>query len=240
MKYFDRKFLMVGAVMVLGAFAALALKPARTQHDTADFDLAKIIPVSFGGWIIDPTIAPIVPSPDVQANLNRLYSQIVSRTYVNARDERMMLTVAYGGDQSDALKAHRQEVCYAAQGFEISNVVHENLRFRDKTIPVTRMLAVRGARSEPVTYWFTTGDRVVFGRLERLLVQLRFGLSGRIPDGMLVRVSSIASNPATGFKGQEEFMNALVGGMRQGDVPRLLGSGSALQNQEILAADKRR
>jgi EpsI family protein len=138
-----------------------------------------------------------------------------------------MLVLAYGGEQRDALKAHRQEVCYAAQGFEIRNVLNENLRFREKTIPVTRVIAVRGPRSEPVTYWFTMGDRVVLGRLERLVVQLRFGLSGRIPDGMLVRVSSISSNPVQAFNGQEEFISALLEAMRQDDVYRLLGSRSS-------------
>ncbi|HEV8644621.1 MAG TPA: EpsI family protein [Burkholderiales bacterium] len=224
MKYFDWKFLLVGTVMVLAAGAASALKPTRAQHETAGFDLAKMVPVSFGDWIIDPSIVPIVPAPDVQANLARLYSQIVSRTYVNARGESMMLTIAYGGDQSDALKAHWQEVCYSAQGFEIKEVLHDNLYLLGKSVPVTRMLAVRRARSEPVTYWLTMGNRVVLGRLQRLLVQLRFGLSGRIPDGMLVRVSSISTNPTQAFMAHEEFISALLGAMRQDDVPRLLGS----------------
>ena len=68
------------------------------------------------------------------------------------------------------------------------------------------------------------GDRVVLGRLERLMVQLRLGLSGRIPDGMLVRVSSISLNPAQAFNEQEEFISALLEGMRRGDIYRLLGS----------------
>jgi len=138
-----------------------------------------------------------------------------------------MLVVAYGGEQSDALKAHRQEVRYAAQGFEIRKVLTGDLRLREKTIPVTRMVAVRGPRSEPVTYWLTMGDRVVLGRLERLMVQLSFGLSGRIPDGMLVRVSSISLNQAQAFDEQTEFVSALLEGMRQGDVHRLLGSRSS-------------
>ena len=224
MKYFEWKFLLVGAVMAFAAGAAVALKPSRTLQDTASFALEEIIVRSFGDWIVDPNVIPIPPAPDVQANLHKLYAQIVSRTYVNSQGERIMLTVAYGGDQSDALKAHRQEVCYGAQGFEIRSVAHGNLRIGERTIPVTRMLAVRGPRSEPVTYWFTMGDRVVLGRLERLMVQLKFGLSGRIPDGMLVRVSSISSNPAQAFSGQEEFISALLGGMQQGAVSRLLGS----------------
>ena len=223
MRYFSWKFLLAGAAMVLSAGAALALKPSRVHQDTAAFDLEGLIPPSFGNWIIDPSIVPIAPAPDVQAKLDRLYSQVVSRTYVDARGERVMLVVAYGGDQSDALKAHRQEVCYAAQGFEVRNVLNENLRFREKTIPVTRVVAVRGPRSEPVTYWFTMGDRVVLGRLERLMVQLSFGLSGRIPDGMLVRVSSISTDSAQAFKGHEEFLSALLDGMPQGEIYRLLG-----------------
>ena len=227
MKYVDRKFLLVGAVMVLAAGAALALKPSRVQQDKAMFDLEEIILRSFGDWIVDPDIVPIPPTPDVQADLKALYAQIVSRTYVNSRGERVMLMVAYGGDQSSALKAHLQEVCYAAQGFEIRSLSYDSLRFHAETIPVTRMLAVRGQRSEPVTYWLTMGDRVLLGRLDRLMVQLRFGLSGRIPDGMLVRVSTISSNPAQAFNSQEEFISALLEGMRQGDVHRLLGSRSS-------------
>jgi EpsI family protein len=224
MNRFDWKFPLVGVAMFAAAAAALALKPAGVQHAVADFDLGQAIPSSFDDWVIDPSIVPIVPAPDVQAKLDRIYSQIVSRTYVNSRGERVMLTVAYGGDQSDALKAHRQEVCYAAQGFEIRSLKFANLRLLGKTVPVTRVLAVRGPRSEPVTYWLTMGDRVVLGRLERLMVQLRFGLSGRVPDGMLVRVSSISADPMRAFKGHEEFVDTLLGRMQQRDVQRLLGS----------------
>lgn len=227
MKHLEWKFLLLGTILVLSAGAALALKPSRAQQEAASLDLEEIILRSFGDWIVDPNVTPIPPAPDVRANLQRLYAQIVNRTYVNSRGERIMLTVAYGGDQSDALKAHRQEVCYAAQGFEIRDLAHGELRLRGKAVPVTRMLAVRGRRSEPVTYWFTMGDRVVLGRLERLLVQLKFGLAGRIPDGMLVRVSSISTDPARAFRAQEEFIATLVGRMWPGDVHRLLGSDSS-------------
>lgn len=227
MKRFDRKFLLVGVVMILAAGAALPLKPSRVQQDIAIFDLEQIILRSFGDWTVDPYVVPIPPTPDVQADLNALYAQIVSRTYVNSRGERVMLTVAYGGDQSNALKSHLQEDCYVAQGFEIRNLSHDTLSFRGEAIPVTRVFAVRGPRSEPVTYWLTMGDRVLLGRLDRLMVQLRFGLSGRIPDGMLVRVSNISTNPTRAFKEHEEFIGALLGGMRRGDVHRLLGSPSS-------------
>lgn len=224
MNRFDWRYPLVGVAMFAAAATALALKPAGAQRAAADLDLEQAIPRTFDDWVIDPSIVPIIPAPDLQAKLDRIYNQIVSRTYVNTQGERVMLTVAYGGDQSDALKAHRQEVCYAAQGFEIRSLKYDNPRFLGKAVPVTRLLAVRGPRSEPVTYWLTMGDRIVLGRLERLMVQLRYGLSGRIPDGMLVRVSSISANPTRAYRDHEEFIGALLGGMRRRDVHRLLGS----------------
>ena len=217
------RFVLAGVAMCAAALAAIVLKPSPAGAD-ASLDLEKIIPVRFGEWAAQPTAGAIVPAPDVEANLARLYSQIVSRTYINPRGERILLMVAYGGDQSDALKAHRQEVCYAAQGFEIRALSHGQLPTLGKTIPVTRMHAVRGRRSEPVTYWFTMGDQVVRGRLERLEVQLRYGLAGALPDGLLVRVSSFDSDPPRAYGQQGGFLGALLRGMQPSDLPRLVGS----------------
>jgi EpsI family protein len=208
--------------MVGAAVAAPALKP--TPDPSAVFDLEAAVPQAFGGWRIDPTVVPVSPAPDVQENLNRLYRQVVARTYVNQAGERMMLTVAHGGDQSDALKAHRQEVCYRAQGFSVSGVDRGALIANGRYIDVTRFLATRGERSEPVTYWFTMGDRVVLGRLERLGVQLAHGLRGRVPDGLLVRVSSIDPSPARAHAAQAAFVGALAAAIPQQHASRLVGA----------------
>jgi EpsI family protein len=214
---------LVAAIAMVGAaIAAPVLKP--TPDPAAAFDLEAAVPAVFGGWRIDPTVMPVMPAPDVQANLTRLYNQVVARTYVNASGQRMMLTVAHGGDQSDALKAHRQEVCYRAQGFQVRGVQHGTLAAGERSIDVTRFLAVRGERIEPVTYWFTMGDRVVLGRFERLRVQLAHGLRGRVPDGLLVRVSSIDDNAVRAHAEQATFVAALAGAVPQTHVARLVGA----------------
>jgi EpsI family protein len=215
---------MVVAGMLMAAALAPALRPA--PDPSAAFDLEAAVPAAFGGWRIDPTIAPVTVAPDVQANLDRLYRQVVARTYVNEAGERMMLTVAHGGDQSDALKAHRQEVCYRAQGFRIQGVDRGALVAGGRSIDVTRFLALRGERSEPVTYWFTMGDRVVLGRLERLRVQLAHGLRGRVPDGLLVRVSSLDANPARAHAAQAAFVDALAGAVPRQHLARLVGAAA--------------
>jgi exosortase B len=216
--------LAAGLAMVGTAAAAPALKPHPDPGPPPD--LEAIVPSAFGDWRIDPDVAQIAPAPDVQANLDRLYRQIVSRTYVNARGEQMMLTVAHGGDQSDALKAHRQEACYAAQGFEIRSLQHAQLSAVGRTIPVTRLHAVRADRSEPVTYWFTMGDRVVLGRAERLRAQLESGLAGRVPDGMLVRVSSLSTDVARAHAAQQAFVAAIMGAIPSNQASRFIGAAA--------------
>jgi EpsI family protein len=216
------RFVLAGAAMCAAALAAIVLKPSPAGADASP-DLEKIIPGRFGEWAAQPTAGAIVPAPDVEANLARLYSQIVSRTYINARGERIMLMVAYGGDQSDALKAHRQEVCYAAQGFQIRALAHGELPTMGKTIPVTRMHAVRGRRSEPVTYWFTMGDAAVMSYLDREVTQLRYALEGKIPDGYLVRVSNLSGVPSEAFAKQAAFADALMSSLDQEFRQRLTG-----------------
>ena len=215
---------LAGAAMLATALLVPALRP--TSSDTA-LDLERIFPASFGEWRLDPETEAVAPSPDVQANLARIYQQVVSRTYVNGAGDRMMLTVAHGGDQGDALKAHRQEKCYEAQGFEVSGLARGELDVAGRSIPVTRMVATRGERIEPVTYWFTMGDRVVLGRIERLRVQIESGLAGRIPDGMLVRISSLSPDAPSAFAAQSRFAQTVFGNVSTVDAPRFIGGGAA-------------
>jgi exosortase B len=210
--------------MLGAAVAAPALKPVRAEGP--GIDLEEVVPATFGDWRIDPDIVPVPPSPDVQAKLDRLYGAVVNRAYVNGAGEMVMLTIAYGGDQSDALKVHRQEKCYSAQGFDIHALEHARLDAAGRSIPVTRMVAVRGDRIEPVTYWFTMGDRVVLGRAERLGAQLASGLRGRVLDGMLVRVSSLAPDAAPAFALQQSFASALFSAMPSGAAARFIGARS--------------
>ena len=161
----------------------------------------------------------------MQQNLDKLYGQIVSRAYVNDHGERMMLVVAYGGDQSDSLKAHRQEVCYTAQGFTVRDVHEDRLNAAGASVPLVRMLAQKADRSEPVSYWFTMGDHVVIGRLDRLIAQIGYGLAGKIPDGLLVRVSSISRDAPASFAAQDEFLRSLLGAVGA-PLRRQLAGGS--------------
>lgn len=211
---------------VLASGAATALVPSRKIADGNPIGrLEELVPAQFDGWAVDRSIPVILPAPDVQAKLNAIYNQVVSRTYISWKGERIMLSVAYGGDQSDGLRAHRPEVCYSAQGFSTRDLRDGRLAFEllGRSIPVRRLVAMQGSRTEPITYWMTIGTQVARTGLETKLAQLRYSTRGLIPDGMLIRVSNISSHTAPSYRLHDAFINGLVAAMPAQDRWRLVG-----------------
>ena len=216
--------LITGMAMVATAVAAIALKPVEKIADQGQsFQLETAIPKTFGDWQVDSSITPVIPSPDVKERLDKLYEQMVNRTYVNSNGQMMMLSIAYGNIQNQKLRTHRQEVCYRAQGFNVEKVHSQTISVLGRAISATQMFAVLGRRKEPVTYWFTMGDQVVQSYLSRQLVQLKYAISGYIPDGFLVRVSSISSDPESAYPTQVKFADELIRSIDATLAIRLVG-----------------
>lgn len=207
-----RRAVAAAALMLGGAGAAAWAKPRRQLADEIGIpDLPSLFPKRFGNWREDTSIPVILPSPDVQALLDRIYNQVLARTYVNAEGQRIMLSVAYGGDQSDGTSAHRPEVCYPAQGFAITANDASTLTLEEgKRIPVRRLMSRLGGRAEPITYWIVVGGEVVTSGIGQKLAQLRYGVRGVIADGMLVRVSSIDPEPDRAFAVHDRFVTDLL------------------------------
>lgn len=212
-------------LMLSAITLAIVLKPhQRLADQLPPLSLAKSIPERFAGWDIDKNIVPVSQSADVQAKLDELYSETLARTYSNAQGQRIMLSIAYGADQSgDGNQVHRPEFCYTAQGFQLISNIIGDLGTQYGTLPVRRLLAVQGVRNEPITYWVTVGDKATLPGINRKLNQLAYGLTGTVPDGMLVRVSSIDNNSATAYKLQESFIRDLLQAMPAQDRARVAG-----------------
>lgn len=228
MKRFPMGGIVMAALMVTAPLFAWILTPQKSIAETVrSVDLERAIPLQFGDWRVDRAALSLVPAADKEQLIAAIYSQIVNRTYVNGRGERMMVSIAYGSEQSKQLRAHRQEVCYAAQGFKIEKLQKADLNIAGTNVMATQMVAVQGQRVEPVTYWFTMGDRIVRGYLERELVQLRYAASGYLPDGYLVRVSSISRDAEQAFVSQSAFASALIAATEPQLSARLVGRAAS-------------
>lgn len=214
----------MATLMCLASVTAYVAKfNARTVAPAPSIHLDSAIPKTFGGWREEPARGVQVVNPQTQALLDKLYSQTLSRIYVDAKGYRVMLSLAYGDDQRGGLKAHKPEVCYPAQGFRLRSNTPSQLVTPFGDVPVRRLDTQLGARLEPVTYWFAFGDRVVTGRFEQRLAELRLGLAGWTPHGLLFRVSSIDGDPQGAYREQDRFVNDLLLAMSAQDRGRLIG-----------------
>lgn len=222
---FMRKNILMMALMMLASVLAFVFQPThRIADDGPPMDLEAMIPKQFGDWQVDETTVAALVSPDVEANLNRIYTQRLSKTYVNTQtDKRIMLSISYGKDQRSEMAVHFPEVCYPAQGFEVLSNQLSRLKTSDRSIPVRKLETKLRNRYEPVTYWITIGDHVSLTGLDRRIKELKFGLNGMIPDGILFRVSSIDMNSIEAFKDQENFVSEMFRNIPLASRNRLSG-----------------
>jgi len=225
LKLISFRHLVIGLFMFAAAGMALALKPTHKIADSEPkVDLKALIPRQFGDWKIDETIVPLLPDPETQAKLNKIYNQTLSRTYVNRQGDRIMLSIAYGGDQSDAMAVHKPEVCYPAQGFQILKNASDTFSTGEGNIPVKRLVATQGQRIEPITYWTTVGDKVAVSGWKWKLDQMKYGLTGKIPDGLLFRISTIQADDAKAYQTQDAFARELLKAMSPAGRERIIGN----------------
>lgn len=222
----ERRALLAAGLMLGAAALAQALVPTKKLSDLrGPFDLKLIVPTRFGDWQVDPYATGGVVNPQAEAMLKRIYSQILERTYVNAQGRRVMLSIAYGSDQSDvSMQMHYPEVCYPAQGFQVRSNRRDQLMAVGAPIEVRRLeTEMARYRKEPVTYWTLVGDQQSLGGWDKRLAELRHGLRGEIVDGILVRVSSIGADSADAFALHDRFVQAMLAGMAPAERPRLVG-----------------
>lgn len=199
-------------LMLAAAAAALAMKPVRVVADaTQRMDYELVIPQQFGSWRVLPTNRGSIVNPQAAANLERLYAQIVTRTYADTlTGKTVMLSVAYGEEQNKQSQVHLPEVCYPAQGFEITNSKSDTIQTSVGLLPVKRVLAKAGARSEPITYWIRLGNSIVRGNFEQKVMTVRQGLAGQVSDGLLFRISSLDTDTEKAYQLQDKFAQALI------------------------------
>ena len=220
-----RKALVFLAASTCAATAAVAMVPREAMKaPTISVPLDTLFPAAFGAWKIDPDVLPLELNAEMRKVVAESYDQTLSRTYVTPQGYRVMLSVAYGGRRNQGMDIHRPEVCYPAQGLALRrDTVKTALQVQNDSLPLRRLVAGTGSRNEPISYWLVVGDSVAsFGYAHRLAL-LKYGLTGHVPDGMLVRVSSIDDDVSHAFAQQDIFLNEILSAMTPEFRRRLLG-----------------
>ena len=216
--------IVMACLMTVASVAGIAARPtAKVGSNGIKFVLEDAIPRQFGDWHERADRGAQVVNPETKELIDRIYSQTLTRTYVNSQGYAVMLSLAYGDDQRGALAAHKPEVCYPAQGFVVRSNVAAQLPTPFGSIPVHRLDTAMGARNEPVTYWFAVGESAITSKWQQRFEEFKLGLTGQIPDGLLFRVSSIDPDPVHAFPLQDRFVSDLLRVVASKDRPRLSG-----------------
>jgi len=214
----SRVGVVLASIAIAGtAIAAEVFAPRQLMaRTTASQSLESVIPQQFGTWKLVPEISPVKPV-DPEAYVQppdplsaKVYSQEVARGYTDGAGHIVMFLVAYGPVQNYKLKAHRPEICYTANGFRVSDKTSSNLDYAGRSLNITRLVAERESRFEPITYWMKIGNDISNGVVDNQLSRLKYGLRGILPDGALFRVSTIGLGKDASFKLQDQFVKDLL------------------------------
>ena len=225
------KALIVSCVMAglmgVAAVGGIAARPTAKVQDHEKFSLEEMIPKQFGTWRELPEQNAQVVNPQTKQLLDKLYSQTLVRTYINPAGYRIMMSLAYGDDQRGELATHKPETCYPAQGFTVNSNELSEVATPFGKIAARRLDTNIGRRREPVTYWFTVGKSAVTNKIEQRLVEVKMGLTGQIPDGLLFRISSIDDRVPNAYAEQDKFVADLLQALNPNDRLRISGLRAA-------------
>lgn len=213
-------FLGMSTASVLGAFAL----PGRKGADLSRIDLQSLVPANFGSWRIDGLPAAFVrPGADLH---EWGYQKLVERTYIDPDGRRVMLSMAYGADQSTGLELHLPEICYRYAGFTVSSRHIGELALQDRRLAVTRLVAELPQRPEAVTYWIVLGGESIADHNAFRLRRLANAVRRDAADGLLVRVSSLDLDAERAWALQSSFVNDVVQAMSDTNRTAFLGRPS--------------
>jgi EpsI family protein len=208
MKMQSRRSVVLAAMMGLASAGSIAARPRPPERDPFDFD--KEVPKAFGDWRMVVPLVPQVVNQRTKTKTEEIYSQIVERTYGNAAGYGVMLSLAYGEEQRGGLIAHPPEICYPAQGFDLLSKNDSVMATPFGKIAGRRLDTRMGSRREPVTYWFNVAGKTILTPIERRWLEIQLGIFGRVPDGLLFRVSSIDDQTGRAYAMQDRFVVDLL------------------------------
>lgn len=189
------------AVLACGSYAAARMTP-QLELGASTPALDTLIPKRFGAWEAEPeSVSPVMLVPDVlgdaAAAQSATYDDVLMRTYRRDDGASVMVAIAYGRRQTQEIKIHRPELCYYAQGFEVQSLGTRPVRLSaTRTVESRALLTQNRSRTEVVTYWIRVGESLANDAWDVRWTIFRDGLGGRVPDGLLVRTSSLAASPA--------------------------------------------
>lgn len=227
--------------MVIAVLLSMLLTPKidLSKRLAADTFLTQV-PEQFGDWERVPsrTMAiDLYQKTDGERTTDNPYDDTFIQSYRNSSGHIIELAIAYGALQRQEVKIHRPDLCYYAQGYEVQSLVPETfaLATLKQSIAGQRMQVSSGEQQQLVSYWMRVGDLFSQNAWQTRLYLIKQGLSGNVPDGVLVRVSSVmdGDNKRHLAAEHQSFLDALIKAVHQTPIEPLLIGSKLLDDKTI-------
>lgn len=224
-----RREFLIGGACAAALGGAEFLRPRNHVSLLGNRKLADAIPKAFAGWEEKDTGSIVAPQSE-NSLAKKLYSESVGRLYARGSDEFVMMLIAYGNTQSDTLQLHRPEVCYPAFGMEITTSAVRPFDLPGGIkVPGRDLTATNPNRTEYVSYWTRIGEELPVDGSEQRWLKLRQAFQGILPDGVLVRFSTIGDDPAAAWNMNRRFAADFIAAVAVAARPALIGTARSEQ-----------
>jgi EpsI family protein len=197
----------LGATALLAA--ATAPRSTATLVNESGAGLDDLLPGTIGQWTAAPFADVLIPRAEKAEE--KSYDEVVTRYYDSNSAPPVMLLIAYGKAQVGGTELHRPEACYPVAGFKLRRRPNVALRVPGLEIDARSMTAEASDRVEQLLYWTRVGADFPTRSVEQRWSAVRQSFAGSIPDGVLVRLSALALQPAAGMEVLKRFAIELLG-----------------------------
>lgn len=204
----DRRKVLIGLALAGSAGVVYARQPREAIDYLGSTKLEKLLPDKIGEWEFATSSGLVVPPEDALSAA--LYSQLLTRVYTSGDEPPIMLLIAQAAGQTGVLQIHRPEFCYPAGGFRLSPIVPRAIAANNVRFTANQLTATAPGRIEQIIYWTRVGDQMPASwRAQKIAVAID-NLKGKIPDAVLVRISTVDPDEEAAFARLQRFVTAMV------------------------------
>lgn len=208
----SRRELLVGSLLLAITAASELMKPTRQFDRLSHGELDAAIPLTVGEYRFVSSSGLVLPPRDELSE--KLYDQVLTRAYSAPGRLPVFALLAYGSVQNLSLELHRPDECYPQQGFTITRPAPLLLALDRYRIPASMLTARRASGYvEQVLFWSRIGTQFPADRTDQSLLVAAENFAGRMPDGLLVRLSVPTADRQRGLAAARGFLADLEQGL---------------------------
>ncbi|SOB81084.1 EpsI family protein [Sphingomonas guangdongensis] len=204
----DRRQFVLGGTLLAAAAATVVLKPKRVVAPLEPGLLNAAVPKRIGPYSFLTASGLVLPPQDEITE--QIYDQVLTRVYAADGLLPLMLLIAYGSAQDYTLQAHLPEICYPSSGYTLTDLDRVPVQLGDTLQTATFLAAERAGTVEQVLYWVRIGAQYPSTLTGERLAVFRANVARTLPDGILVRVSTISPSRREALPQLQSFNRELI------------------------------